>query len=107
MAKLTTKARNKIPSEEFGMPKEKKYPMPDKNHARNAKARASQMVNESKISKGEEVKIDKKADKILGKKDKSPMKESKKPKKEKKEPKLMSMHGGSMGKATYDDLDED
>ncbi len=39
MAKLTTKQRKKIPKGEFGLPGEKKYPMPDKSHARNAKAR--------------------------------------------------------------------
>ena len=31
MAKLTTTKRNKIPKKEFGMPGERKYPMPDKS----------------------------------------------------------------------------
>jgi hypothetical protein len=66
MAKLTTKERKKIPSNEFGMPKEKKYPMPDKAHAANAKARATQMVKKGKLSKSEEKKIDVKANKVLG-----------------------------------------
>ena len=41
MAKLTAKTRNKIPKKEFGLPGERKYPMEDKSHARNAKSRAS------------------------------------------------------------------
>ena len=66
MAKLTAAKRKKIPKSEFGMPGEKKYPMPDKAHAANAKARASQMVKKGKLSKSSEKKIDSKANKILG-----------------------------------------
>ena len=43
MAKLTTKARDKMPKSEFGEPSKKAYPMPDRSHAANAKARASEM----------------------------------------------------------------
>ena len=68
MATLTTKARKSIPKKEFGLPGEKKYPMPDRSHARNAKARASQMVAKGKLSKSSEEKIDAKANKILKKK---------------------------------------
>lgn len=68
MAKLTTAKRKKIPKKEFGLPGERKYPMPDKSHAANAKARATQMANKGKLSKAQEVKIDAKANKILGKK---------------------------------------
>jgi hypothetical protein len=68
MAKLDAAKRKKIPKKEFGMPGEKKYPMPDKSHAGNAKARASEMVNKGKLSKSSELKIDAKANKILGKK---------------------------------------
>lgn len=67
MAKLTTKQRKKIPKSEFGIPSERKYPMPDRSHAANAKARATQMVAKGKLSKAEEKKIDKKANKILNK----------------------------------------
>ncbi len=67
MAKLTSKARNKIPQKEFGLPGEKKYPMPDKSHAANAKARATQMVKKGKLSASSKNKIDEKANKILGK----------------------------------------
>lgn len=68
MAKLTTIKRKKIPKGEFGLPGEKKYPMPDNSHAANAKARASEMVNKGKLSKSSESKIDAKANKVLGKK---------------------------------------
>jgi hypothetical protein len=67
MAKLTTAAKNKEPKQEFGLPEERKYPMPDASHARNAKARASQMEKQGKLSAADKKKVDTKADKILGK----------------------------------------
>ena len=67
MAELKAKARNKLPKSEFGMPGERKYPMPDKSHARNAKARASEMANKGKISESTKASIDRKADKVLSK----------------------------------------
>ena len=66
MSKLTTAKRKSLSKSEFGMPGEKKYPMPDRSHAANAKARASQMVKKGKLSKSSEEKIDAKANKILG-----------------------------------------
>ena len=44
MATLTEKKRDNMADSKFGLPEEHKYPMPDKAHARNAKARASQQV---------------------------------------------------------------
>lgn len=70
MAKLTAAQRKKIPASQFGLPGQKKYPMPDKGHARNAKARASQAVNAGRMSEATEKKIDAKADRKLGKKGK-------------------------------------
>jgi hypothetical protein len=70
MAKLTTKARKAIPKSEFGMSGEKKYPMPDRAHAANAKARATQMVKKGKLSESSAAKIKAKANKILGSKGK-------------------------------------
>jgi hypothetical protein len=67
MAKLTAKARKKIPAKEFGEPAKHAYPMPDKAHAANAKARAAQMVKKGKLSVAEQKKIDAKANKMLGK----------------------------------------
>jgi hypothetical protein len=68
MSKLTTAKRNKIPKKEFGMPGERKYPMPDKSHAANAKARASQMEKKGKLSESSKEKIDSKANKVLASK---------------------------------------
>lgn len=64
--KLHAKERNALPKSEFGMPGERKYPMPDKSHAGNAKARASQAEHAGRISKATEEKIDAKANAILG-----------------------------------------
>lgn len=66
--KLTADARKMIPSYKFGLPGSKKYPMPDKSHAANAKARATQMVAKGKLSSGSAAKIKAKANRILGKK---------------------------------------
>jgi hypothetical protein len=62
--KLTTKARKALPKADFAGPG-KSYPIPDKSHAANAKARASQTVNAGRMSKAEEKKIDAKANKKL------------------------------------------
>ena len=67
MAKLTTAARKSLPKSSFGLPGKRAYPMPDKSHAANAKARASQAVNAGRMSKATEQKIDAKANKVLGK----------------------------------------
>lgn len=67
MAKLKAKTRAKLPSSEFGLPGEKKYPMPDKSHAANAKARASQMAKKGKLSSSAKAEIDAKANRIIGK----------------------------------------
>lgn len=67
MAELSTKRRKSLPKSEFGEPKERKYPMPDRSHAANAKARASQMEKAGKLSASEKSKIDAKANRILAK----------------------------------------
>lgn len=67
MAKLTTKARSALPAKDFAGPG-RSYPVENKSHARNAKARASQAVNAGRMSKSEERRIDAKADaKLKGK----------------------------------------
>jgi len=74
MARLTAAQRKKLPSSSFGQPGAKsakggagKYPMPDRSHAANAKARASQQVKKGNLSPAAEKKIDAKANKMLGK----------------------------------------
>ncbi len=68
MAELTSAKRKKLKKSTFGMPGERKYPMPDKAHAVNAKARATQMVKKGKLSASTASKIKAKANKVLGKK---------------------------------------
>jgi hypothetical protein len=65
MAKLNTKERNKLPASDFAGP-DRSYPVNDKAHARNAKARASQMEHAGKLSPSSKAKIDAKADRMLG-----------------------------------------
>lgn len=66
MSTLTAGRRNSLKKSTFGMPGERKYPMPDKSHAANAKARASQAVNAGRMSPSTEGKIDAKANRVLG-----------------------------------------
>lgn len=68
MAKLNAAARKRIPASEFGLPGRKAYPMPDKSHAANAKARATQMVDKGKLSSSAAARIRTKANRILGEK---------------------------------------
>jgi len=46
MAKLTSSARNALPSSTFAGP-DRSYPIPDKSHARNALSRVSQFGSPS------------------------------------------------------------
>ena len=45
MATLSAKRRGSLPKSSFGMPGSRKYPMPDKSHAANAKARAAWLLS--------------------------------------------------------------
>jgi len=65
MATLSEKKRDSLPDSKFGLPEEHKYPMPDKSHARNAKARAAQQKKKGNLTAAEKAKIDRKADRIL------------------------------------------
>jgi hypothetical protein len=67
MAKLNAAARKSIPTSEFGLPGSRKYPMPDRSHAANAKARATQQVKAGNLSSGAAARIRAKANRILGK----------------------------------------
>lgn len=68
MGKLSTASRKSLSKSTFGLPGERKYPMPDKSHAANAKARATQQVAKGNLSPASAQKIKAKANKILGKK---------------------------------------
>jgi hypothetical protein len=66
MAELHAKSRNALADRVFGLPGERKYPMPDRAHAENAKARATQMLNKGKLTKAQAAKIRAKANAKLG-----------------------------------------
>lgn len=67
MSKLTSKGRKGLKSSQFALPTERKYPINDAAHAKNAKARASQMANKGVISQSTKAAIFAKANKKLGK----------------------------------------
>lgn len=70
MGKLTVKARAAIPTAKFAGP-DRSYPIENKAHASNAKARATQAVNAGRMSESSAEKIKAKANKVLfGKKSK-------------------------------------
>ncbi len=69
MAELTTQRRKGLKKQTFGLPGQRKYPMPDRSHAANAKARASQMLKRGTISESQHAQIFAKANRILGDKD--------------------------------------
>jgi hypothetical protein len=62
---LSTKQRNALADNEFGLPDTRAYPMPDANHARNAKARAAEEFNKGNLTAADKARIDRKADSIL------------------------------------------
>jgi hypothetical protein len=61
MAKLRAKSRNALPKSSFGLPGLRKYPMPDKAHAANAKARATQQWEKGALSSSAREEIFRKA----------------------------------------------
>ena len=64
MAKLTTQERNNLPDSDFAGP-DRSYPVHDRSHAANAKARAQQQYNKGHISIEMLHRIDAKANKVL------------------------------------------
>ena len=75
MSELTEKDRAKLPSKEFGLPEKARtaeakkqtgnYPMPDREHAISAKARARKQRKAGHLTKDEFARINRKADKVL------------------------------------------
>lgn len=64
MARLTHSKRAGLPPESFAGPG-RSYPVNDKAHAANAKARATQAVDAGRMTSSEKAKIDAKANKKL------------------------------------------
>ena len=73
MAKLTTKQRKMLSATQFALPGKRAYPIQDRTHAANAKARAAQFATPA-----EKAIIDRKANAVLGKTSKSTAKGRKK-----------------------------
>ena len=63
MTELSTKTRKALPASQFAGP-DGSYPVNDKNHAANAKARATQMVKAGKLAPSAKAKIDAKANRV-------------------------------------------
>jgi hypothetical protein len=57
--------RRKLRKSQFGLPGKRKYPMPDKEHAANAKARAKQQRKRGRLSKAAYEKVVAKANRVL------------------------------------------
>ena len=67
MAVLTSRHRNALNDRVFGLPGQRKYPIPDKLHARVAKSYASKEEHRGVITPAQKAQIDRKADRKLGK----------------------------------------
>jgi hypothetical protein len=65
MARLKAARRKKLKKSQFGLPGSRKYPMHDRKHAANAKARATQQYKKGRISKSTKNKIHAKANRKL------------------------------------------
>lgn len=68
MAKLSRKKKKSFNKNQYGLPSQRKYPMPDKSHARSAKAYSTQQYKKGKLSKSSKDRIHAKANRVLGKK---------------------------------------
>lgn len=51
MGKITSKGRKRMKLSTFALPKERKYPIPDAAHARNALSRVSQHGSPSEVKR--------------------------------------------------------
>ena len=65
MAKLTSKERNAIPTAKFALPG-RRFPVEDRAHAANAKARATQGVKSGTLSPEAAARVRAKANRVLG-----------------------------------------
>lgn len=64
MAKLTARGRKRMSASKFAL-SGKRYPIHDRAHAANAKARATQQYRKGKISASTRAKINAKANRVL------------------------------------------
>lgn len=61
MAKLSTTRRKQLAAKVFGLPGQRRFPMPDKSHARAALSGASRALHAGTISASDKAQIDAKA----------------------------------------------
>jgi hypothetical protein len=62
---MTAVKEHQLPARAFGLPAERKYPMPDPAHAKNAKARATQQFKKGNLTARERDQIHRKADRVI------------------------------------------
>ena len=62
---LSDKARDRLPDKAFGIPSQRKYPMPDPRHAGNAKGRAKTAFDRGEVTRKQYDAIVRKADRII------------------------------------------
>jgi hypothetical protein len=67
MGILNAAMRQRLPAQSFGLPGQRKYPVPDRGHAIAAKSRATQQVNKGNLSPSQKAAIFAKANQVLGK----------------------------------------
>jgi len=65
MARLTAARRKRLPKSSFGLPGSRKFPMHDRAHAANAKARAKQQLKKGRLSRSSYNRIVAKANRKL------------------------------------------
>jgi hypothetical protein len=65
MAVLNAAKQNKLSKSTFALPGERKYPIPDRAHAANAKARAKQQLNAGNLSQSSYEQVVSKANRKL------------------------------------------
>lgn len=70
MSKLTARRRKRLKKRQFALPGSRKYPIHDRRHAANAKARATQQYKKGKISRSTKNRIHARANKVLKRKKK-------------------------------------
>ena len=64
MSRLTEEERNTLPDDAFALPG-RRYPIPDAAHARDALARASEMLHRGELTRDEYDTVHRKAEAVL------------------------------------------
>ena len=65
MGVLDTKQRKDLSKSVFGLPAQRKYPMPDRTHAIDAKARALEELKKRKLSRADFKTVIDKANRVI------------------------------------------